>query len=64
MYLSAILSSIAAWFVGLLIDVNLSGNPVGLLALRVLFPILTMGCFLLKAIRDTTKSNDKENKAD
>lgn len=51
MYLTAILSTLAAWFVGLFIDVNLDvGDPRGFLCLRVLFPILVMGICVLRAI--------------
>ncbi len=51
MYLTAILSTLAAWFVGLFIDVNLDvGDPRGFLCLRVLFPILAMGICVLRAI--------------
>lgn len=53
MYIAAIVSTIAAWFVGLVLDVNLDvGDPVGILELRILFPILVMGGFLLKAIHE------------
>lgn len=51
MYLTAILSTLAAWFVGLFIDVNLDvGDPRGFLCLRALFPILAMGICVLRAI--------------
>lgn len=50
MYLPAIISTIAAWFLGLIIDVNIDvGDPVGILNLRVLFPVLVMGIFILRA---------------
>lgn len=56
MYVGAILSTIAAWFVGLLLDANIDfGEPVGFLSFRILFPILVMGIFILKSI-------DKNNK--
>jgi len=44
---SAIFSTIAAWFTGLLLDANLDMNPRGFLCLRVLFPVLVMGAFIL-----------------
>ncbi len=51
MYLAAILSTIAAWFMGLFLDVNLQlGDPLGFTSFRILFPILTMGIFILKAV--------------
>ena len=52
MYISAVLSTIAAWFVGLLLDANVSPDMLGFLELRILFPILAMGLFILKAIND------------
>lgn len=56
MYVGAILSTIAAWFVGLLLDANIDfGEPVGFLSFRILFPILVMSIFILKSI-------DKNNK--
>ena len=39
MYLKAVVSTLAAWFVGLLLDVNLPGDWQ-ILCLRVLFPVL------------------------
>ena len=47
---SAILATIAAWIVGLLLDANISFNPMGFLELRVLFPVIVMGCFILKKL--------------
>lgn len=53
MCIAAVLSTIAAWFVGLLIDANIiDGSAFGFLQLRILFPILAMGTFILKAIND------------
>ncbi len=47
------LITIAAWFVGLVIDANIDfGDPQGFLCLRVLFPILTMGLCILKKLKD------------
>jgi len=41
MYLTTIVATLIAWFVGLLIDANLDfGDPQGFLCLRVLLPIL------------------------
>lgn len=55
MYLAAVLSTVAAWFVGFLIDANLDfGDPVGFLSFRTLFPILVMGVFILKAVNKKT----------
>ena len=50
-YTTAIICTLVAWFIGLLIDANIDfGDPQGFLALRVLFPILAMGICILKAI--------------
>lgn len=51
MYLPAIASTILAWFIGLVLDVNLdAGDPMGILGLRILFPMVVMGVFILRAI--------------
>ena len=42
MYLKAIISTLAAWFVGLLIDVNLGSGDWQMLYLRVLLPVLAL----------------------
>ena len=47
---SAIFMTILAWFVGLFLDANIGANPFGMLELRILFPMITMGCFILKAL--------------
>ena len=52
MYISAVLLAIVAWFIGLLLDANISPDMLGFLELRILFPILIMGVFILKAIND------------
>ena len=52
MYIGAVVSTIIAWFVGLLLDANVSPDMLGFLELRILFPILAMGLFILKAIND------------
>ena len=55
-YTIAIISALAAWFVGLFADVNINfGDPQGFLALRVLFPVLAMGICILKAIKEIDK---------
>lgn len=47
-YVTTLLCTLAAWFVGLLIDVNLDfGDPQGFLCLRILFPMLAMGVCIL-----------------
>ena len=52
---TAIISTIAAWFVGLVLDANIGSKPEGFLLLRVLFPILAMGLCILKAVKDSKK---------
>lgn len=52
-YISVVLSALAAWFIGLLIDANVTPDTLGILELRILFPLLVMGLFILKSIRDS-----------
>lgn len=47
---SAVLWSIAAWFLGLVLDANIDFEPYGYLCLRILFPVLVMGSFILYSI--------------
>lgn len=55
-YTIAIICTLAAWFIELLIDANIDfGDPQGFLALRVLLPILAMGICILKAIKNNEK---------
>ena len=51
MYLKAIIATLAAWFVGLLIDVNLGSGDWQILCLRVLFPVLAMGLCILSELK-------------
>lgn len=56
MYWSAILYTLAAWFVGLLLDANIDfGEPVGFLFLRILFSILAMGLCIIRSINESKK---------
>ena len=56
MYIIAIISTIIAWFIGLVLDANIDfGEPVGFLSFRILFPILVMGTFILKNINKKDK---------
>ena len=44
----AIISTVFAWFVGMVIDANIDfGDPQGFMCLRILFPILVMGAFVI-----------------
>ena len=51
MYLKAINATLAAWFVGLLIDVNLGSGDWQMLYLRVLLPVLAMGLCILSELK-------------
>lgn len=52
-YLSTVAFSLAAWFVGMLIDANLDfGDPQGFLCLRILFPMIVLTLCVMKAIND------------
>ena len=56
MYLMAVVSTLVAWFVGLLLDANIDfGDPTGFLSFRVLLPVLAMGLCILKRINDKTE---------
>ena len=60
MYAAAIVSTLAAWGVGLLLDANIDfGDPQGFLCLRVLLPVLAMGICLLRAIKEPKDNGDK-----
>ena len=55
-YTIAIISTLAAWFVGLFADANIDfGDPQGFFVLRVLFPVLAMGICILKALKESDK---------
>ena len=52
MYLKAVVSTLAAWFVGLVADANIHlGDPQGFPCLRVLFPVLAMGLCILSELK-------------
>lgn len=51
MYLKATAATLAAWLVGLLIDVNLSAGDWQMLYLRVLLPVLAMGLCILGELK-------------
>lgn len=55
-YITAVIGTLVAWFIGLFIDANIDfGDPQGFLGLRVLFPVLVMGICILKALKDSEK---------
>ena len=46
--ISAIISTFFVWLVGMVIDANIDfGDPQGFMCLRILFPILIMGAFII-----------------
>ena len=47
-YLSAVTATLSAWFIGLLLDANISFGID--LAFRILFPVLAMGLCILRVI--------------
>ena len=49
-YLTAVTTTLSAWFVGLVLDANIDFGSDGFLALRILLPILAMGLCILHAI--------------
>lgn len=51
-YIYAAVSTLIAWFIGLVIDANITPDTLGITGLRIVFPILAMGLFIIKAIRD------------
>ena len=49
----AVLSTLAAWFAGLMLDANIGdANMMGFLCLRVVLPIIVMGVCVIKSNRD------------
>lgn len=48
--------TVAAWFLGMFIDVNLDfGSTQGFMCLRLLFPLIAMGLCVMKTVRDGKK---------
>ena len=57
MCIAAIISTLAGWFVGLILDANIDfGDPAGFLSLRILFPIIVMGAFIIKNLEKSKAS--------
>lgn len=55
-YTTAIISTLVAWFIGLVLDANIDfGDPLGFLCFRVLFPVLAMELCILKALKNNEK---------
>lgn len=50
MYITAIVSTLIAWFAGLFIDANIGFEPLGILCFRMLFPVIAMGVCIIRAI--------------
>ncbi len=60
--LAAVLSTLAAWIVGLVLDANVGFEPFGFLCLRVVLPVIVMGAFILTAINSQKKDNEISEK--
>ena len=53
MYIAAIVSTLVAWALGLVLDANIQfGDPQGFLCLRVLLPVLAMGYLSTSVMAD------------
>ena len=64
MYIKTVLLTLAAWFLGLLLDANIDMEPRGFLCLRVLLPVLVMGLCILSRLPQkaaTTEQNMAED---
>lgn len=55
MYRKMICITLTAWLVGLVVDANCGFQLLGILCLRMLFPLLAVGCCLLYAIQKQEK---------
>lgn len=56
-YFKATVATLAACFVGLLVDANLDfGDPTGFLSLRIVLPMLATGLCILKAVTQNRKN--------
>ena len=52
MYLKATILTILGWFIGMVLDANIDfGDPMVVLSLRILLPILAMGLCILHELR-------------
>lgn len=52
MKLTAIILTLIAWFIGLVLDANIDmGQYTGFFELRILLPVLTMGVFILDTVK-------------
>ncbi len=61
-YLDAVLSSLAAWFIGMVIDANIDFGPDGFLCLRIVLPIIVMGLFIIKNCGNSKNNNIDKDK--
>lgn len=43
----AVFTTVLAWIAGLFLDALTGFEPIGILELRILLPIIVMGCFIL-----------------
>ena len=58
-YTKAVVITLVAWFIGLVLDANIAFQPEGFLCLRLLLPILAMGICILSAIKQYGEKIDK-----
>lgn len=49
----ATIFTLAAWFAGLVIDANVRFGDLGL---RIVLPVIVMGCCIMKYIKDSNNS--------
>ena len=61
MYRSMIVSALAAWFVGLVLDIHLLDSWKGITDFHLLFPLLAIGLGLLKAVKETQMQAKTQN---
>lgn len=59
MYITAIVSTLAAWIVGMFLDAASGFSPPGFLCLRVVLPVLAMGLCILHSIKEEKDKRDK-----
>lgn len=60
--ISTIILTLAAWGVGLVLDMSIHSNPAGFLCLRVLFPVIVMGLCILHALTGKNSTDKDEDK--
>ncbi len=59
MYIKAIVSTLAAWSIGLLLDANIPFDSMGFLCFRVLLPVLAMGLCILSTMKESKDKTER-----